>query len=378
MRDTMEAKLRFSRRVPAALCLLAVGLAAFVLSTSAIAAENDADLRAAFTEAARSAKASDELDPGYELLGIAETAQKRGLTQIAGQAASAFADLVKRATTRALKAGGSASEDALDQFVDLRFMAKSTGLTLPQAALDDAMAALFPPVAASVQKRYEAAASWDEKLQAAQDLAELQASATQVMNQPQANAIGASFDSKAAQLEQLASAEADSETRTSMLETLTHTRKSRDDRVLDAKANNLDVVAALLQGKTETDAGFRAPSEVDVPEELAAGTRSCIETGFSGKQDPLLLRTMQVNCVNSGRLPAQGRCSTTDLAFLCYGATPGGEKMTFVYRGTPEELYFQRKCGEGKLVRADEIPAGGASFRATNIALGFTCAPAAQ
>jgi len=375
----MESLLKTSRCIPTSLRLLAAGLAVIVLSTSVIAAENDAaDLRAAFTEAARTSKSSDDLDPGYELLGIAETAQKRGLTQLAEQAGTAFAELVKRASTRALKAGGAAAEDALGQFVDLRFMAKSAGLPLPQSALDDAMTTLFPPVTAAIQKRFDQAAEWDNKLQAAEDLAELQASATQVMNETQAGKIGAGFNDRAAQLEQLAGADTNAETRTAMLTELERARKSRDDRVIDAKANNLNVVAALLAGKTGTDAGFRAPSEVDVPEELAAGTRSCIETGFSGKQDPVLLRTMQVNCINSGRLPAQGRCPITDLSFLCYDAAPGGEKMTFVYRGTPEELYFQRKCGQGKLMRADEIPAGGASFRATNLALAFTCAPAAQ
>ena len=346
-----------------------------MLCAPTMAADSMTSLRATFADAARLARAGDDLDPAYELLGIAETAQKQDQPQIAAQAAAAFADLITRAAGKAL--GGSHSEDTLDQFVDLRFMARSANLPLPQAALDDAMAGLFPLVSASIQKRFDAAGDWAEKLKAAEDLADLQASATQILNEDQSGNIGAAFETRLTQLEVAAGESPNEGARGHMLDELARARKSRGNRMIDAKANNINVVAALLQnqGGATATAGSRAPSEVDVPEELAAGTRSCIETGFTGKQDPILIRTLQVNCINSGRLPVEGRCPTNNLAFLCYDATPGSEKMTYVYRGTPEELYFQRKCGAGKLVKADELPASGAAFRAGNAALGFTCAP---
>ncbi len=336
-----------------------------------------ADLRAAFREAARDAKTRDDLDPGYELLGIAETAQQQNLPQIAAEAATAFADLVKRAAAKALRTGGSAAEDTLDQFVDLRFMARTANLPLPQAALDDAMASLFPPVAAAVQRKFEEAPDWSAKLTFADDLADLQASATQIMKEDIAKEMGEAFDKKAAQLETAAQEAADAEERARRLEALAKTRKSRDDRIVDANANNINIVAALMhsQSARTADAGSRAPSEVDVPEELAAGTRSCIETAFTGKQDPAVLRSLQVSCINSGRLPTQNRCSTSNLAFLCYDAAPGGEKMTYVYRGTPEELYFQRRCGSDRLVKGDQVSSNGAPFRTNNAVLAFVCAP---
>ncbi len=339
--------------------------------------EPNADLRSAFREAVRDAKISDELDPAYVLLGVAETAQKQNLPQIAADAATAFADLIKRATAKALKVGGDATQDTLDQLVDLRFMARTANLPLPQAALDDAMTSLFPPVSKAVQHKVDTAESWDEKLQHADELADLQASATQILKDDLAHELGAAFDLKTAQLETLAGKAEDAAERTRMTEALAKSRQSRSERVADASANNINVVAALMQGQADQsiDAGSRVPSEVDVPEELAAGTRSCIETGFSGKQDATFVRSLQLNCINSGRLPSPNRCSTANLAFLCYDAVPGGEKMTYVYRGTPEELYFQRKCSPDKVMKADAVPQSGASFRTANTTLGFTCAP---
>jgi hypothetical protein len=88
-----------------------------------------------------------------------------------------------------------------------------------------------------------------------------------------------------------------------------------------------------------------------------------------------LLRTIQVNCINSGRLPAQARCSTANLAFLCHGDAPGGERMTYVYRNTPEEIYFKRRCAAESIVAPDTVPASGATFRSPETTLAFVCAP---
>ena len=378
----MSAYFPGRRFKPLFIGLLTASTAAVIFAHAPVMAQGaqgdaSADLRGAFREAARDAKGTDELDPAYVLLGVAESAQKQNLPQIAAEAATAFADLIKRATAKALKIGGAATEDTLDQLVDLRFMARTANLPLPQAALDDAMATLFPQVSAAVQRKIDEAESWDEKLQHAEDLADLQASATQILKDDLARDLGAAFDLKTAQLETLATQAEHADERTRMMEALAESRQSRSDRVADANANNINVVAALMQGQAEktTDAESRQPSEVDVPEELAAGTRSCIETGFAGKQDPMFVRSMQLNCINSGRLPSERRCSTSNLSFLCYDSVPGGEKMTYIYRGTPEELYFQRTCNPDKVVSADAVSQSGAAFRTANTALAFTCAP---
>jgi hypothetical protein len=131
--------------------VLTAGAAAIILHAPAFAQQADAyaDLRSAYREAMRDAKGADELNPAYVLLGLAETAQKQNLPQIAVDTATAFADLIKRATAKALKAGGTSAEDALDQLVDLRFMALTANLSLPQIALDDAMVSLFSSVSAA-------------------------------------------------------------------------------------------------------------------------------------------------------------------------------------------------------------------------------------
>lgn len=363
--------------------LLAAGVTAMIFFGPVLAADKaaapGADLQSAYEDAAHDARLSDELDPAYELLGIAETAHMQNFPQVAAKAATAFADLVKRATIKALKTGGTVLEDTLDQFVDLRFVARSANLPLPQAALDDAMTSLFPTASTALQRKIDDAGPWDDKLKFANDLGDLQASATQILKDDIAGNIGEAFDRKTAELETLAAEEPDETERTRMQEGLAKTRKSRVDRIVDANVNNMNVVAALLQGEADKsfDGGGRQRGEVEVPEDMQAGIGSCIETGLTGKQDPITMRNLQLDCINSGRVPAQGRCPIENLSFLCYGATPNTEKMTYVYRGTPDELYFQHKCSPANVLKADQVPPSGASFRTAAAALAFTCAPPA-
>jgi hypothetical protein len=361
--------------------LFVVGVTAMAFLSPLYAADPasgvSADLQSAYEEAAHDARLSDDLDPAYELLGIAETAHMQSFPQVAAKAATAFADLVKRAATKALKTGGTPAEDALDQFVDLRVVARSANLPLPQAALDEAMASLFPTVSTGLQQKIDDAGSWADKLEYTQDLGDLQASATQILKQDLASEIGAAFDQKTAALQEFAARETDADERTRMEEGLARVRKSREDRVADANINNINVVAALMQSETAKAFGGGARDSEDEasPQEMAVGVGSCIETGFTGQQDPAFVQNMKLDCFNSGRLPAQGRCSTTNLAFLCYDDSPGHEKLTYVYRNTPDEIYFQRTCSPDKLLRADKVPPSGAPFRAANAVLGFTCAP---
>jgi hypothetical protein len=233
-------------------------------------------------------------------------------------------------------------------------------------------------VTAALQHKIDGAPTFADKLQFTDDLGDLQASATQIMKEEAARDIGAAFDQKFAQLQALTEKESDVEARARMEEGLAKTRKSREERLADATANNLNVVAALMRNdadKTFDGGGPRTHSDTDVPEDMAAGVGSCIETGFTGKQDPNEMRNLKLDCINSGRLPAEGRCPTRNLSFLCYDDAPGAEKLTYVYRGTPDETYFQHKCSPDRLVKADKVPSSGALFRKANAVLGFTCAP---
>jgi hypothetical protein len=378
----MNTRLHYFRLRTLPFRLLAAGMTAMIFLGPVMAAERapapGADLQSAYEESAHDARLSDDLDPAYELLGIAETAHMQNFPQIAAKAATAFADLVKRATIKALKTGGTMAEDTLDQFVDLRFVARSANLPLPQAALDEAMTSLFPTVSTALQRKIDDAGTWDDKLKYATDLGDLQASATQILKDDVARELGEAFDRKTAVLETQAAQETDEAARTLMQEGLARARKSREDRVADATANNINVVAALLQNQTDKSfegGGRQRGDMIEIPEDLAAGVGSCIETGFTGKSDPAVMRDLELNCINSGRVPAQGRCPTANLSFLCYGATPSAEKMTYVYRGTPDELYFQHKCSPENVVRGDQVPPTGAAFRRSNVALAFTCAP---
>lgn len=385
---TMNIRLQKFRIRELMFRLLAAGVTAAVFigplaaTSRGAAPDATADLLGAYEDAAHDAKLSDDLDPTYELLGIAETAQMQNFPQIAAKAATAFADLVKRATVKALKTDGSktgvsTTEDTLDQFVDLRFVARSANLPLPQAALDEAMASLFPRVSAGLQRKIDETGPWPDKLKYVDELGDLQASATQILKEDVAHDIGAAFELKMAQLETFVGQEPNDDERGRLMEGLAKVRKSRASRIVDANVNNIDVVAALLRSDAEksVDDRSRTRSEMNVPEDLAAGVGSCIETGFTGKQDPLQVRSMKLDCINSGRLPAEGHCPTANLSFLCYDAAPGGEKVTYVYRGTPDEAYFQHKCSADNILKPEKVPASGGSFRTANAVLGFTCAP---
>jgi hypothetical protein len=210
-------------------------------------AQANAELQQAFEAAQTSARTSDSLDPGYELLGIAGTAKSRDLKPLAPNAAAAFVDLVQRATAGAQRKRGSTARDTLDQLVDLRFLAKSEEVQPAMAALDTAMRTLFPEVSDALQKSIDAAKDWDEKLTLLNDLASLQSSAVQVMMNDVASAIGAAFDTRAAALDKLASAESDDAERARKLGGLAEAKRTRTEQTADAAANNVDAVAAHIK-----------------------------------------------------------------------------------------------------------------------------------
>jgi hypothetical protein len=241
------------------------------------------------------------------------------------------------------------------------------------------MTSLFPTVTDTLKHKVDTAGTFADKLKYVDTLGDLQASATQIMKEDAAHDISAAFDQKIAQLEGMARDQTNAEAREQMTESLAKTRHTREERMADARANNLNVVAELLRNETDKSfdggIGGRNHAETAESENMTAGVNSCIETGFTGQQDPTLLRSMKLDCINSGRLPAEGRCSTRNLSFLCYDDAAGTEKLTYVYRGTPDEEYFEHKCDANRVVKADKVPSSGALFRKANAVLGFTCAP---
>ncbi len=203
------------------------------------------ELQRALESATREAKAGDSLDNAYELLALADTAQQFKATQIATGAGNAFSDLVRRATASALKPGSKTARDTLDQFVDLR----TAAYTVPavQGALDDGLKALFPAVAGGIEKRMVSAVAFEDKLDAAGELAVIQASAVQVKMPAAAKDIGAAFDDAVAALRKTAEAENDAEVRARHVAALDAALKTRDDHVKDAAENTIDVMGQRMK-----------------------------------------------------------------------------------------------------------------------------------
>ena len=251
---------RLSRPLAVALAFVCVNsLAAASMPRPALAADSHkavdpslVELQHAFDFAARAASRSDSLDNAYELLSIADDAQDVGASQIAAAAGAAFADLVKRATADALR-NGSNARDTLDQFVDLRAAAYST--SAGQVALDDAMTSLFPVVAGGIEQTLATAATFDARLAALNDLALLQASATQAKMDTIARGLGVAFDAGAADLHKANGEETDQALQQRRAAALRDAQKSREDRISDARANNVDVVAGRMK-----DAPGESPS----------------------------------------------------------------------------------------------------------------------
>ena len=353
------------------LALATIGLALlFALPAAAQRGEQsqaNAELQQAFDAANTSARASDSLDPAYELLGNAGTAQSRSILPLAPNAAAAFVDLVQRATAAAQRKRGSAARDTLDQLVDLRFLAKSEEVQPAMKALDVAMRTLFPEVSDALQKSIDAAKDWDERLTLLGELASLQGSAVQVMMDDVAAAIGAAFDARVVTLDKIASQDSDDAERARKLGGLADAKRTRTEQTADAAANNVDAVAAHLKS------GGKARS-------MDAGVSSCMETGYRSKQLAQQNRADHDRaCVDTGRGPAiGGHCPVANVSLACYGRVADGESITYVYRDTPEEAAAQKSCAAADQLPGNRIPAAGAPFRAKDVSLAFTCAPSTE
>jgi hypothetical protein len=204
-----------------------------------------AGLQRALDMAARDAKNADTLDPAYQLLSLADTAQQLHAAQVVAGAGAAVSALVERNTAVGLKNPGTTGRDTLDQFVDLRSAAYSAPEA--QVALDKGMALLFPAVVAALEQSIAASPNWDDKLAKTSDLAQLQASATQVKMSQVAAGIGAAFDARIAALNAANDSENDAALREKRKQALDDVLKTRSDHLADAAANNIDVMASRMQ-----------------------------------------------------------------------------------------------------------------------------------
>ena len=235
--------------------LIAMTACAVMLSAPAIAADarkgvdpTVAELQHALDAATREARVADNLDPAYELLTLADTAQQFRAPQIVAGAGAAFRDLVVRTTATVLKHPPLA-RDALDQFVDLRSAAFSSPEA--QTALDKAMGTLFPAVVGNLEQSLANTVSWDDKLAKTVDLGQLQASATQVKMAALASGIGTAFDAHITALRSAADNETDAALREKRRGSVDDAVRARADHVKDAAANNVDVLASRIQASPD-------------------------------------------------------------------------------------------------------------------------------
>jgi hypothetical protein len=344
--------------------------------------ESPAEFKHAYETAMADAKGRDTLDPAYELLGVAGSAHERGLNDLAANAAGAFADLVQRATATATRKGGSTAQDTLDELVDLRFFAETTHLDKATGALDTAMRMLFPVAAKTSAHRAESSAAWDEKLSALRELAGLQASATQVMLADAAKNIAENFTAQVAVLSGQAAAETDEVERGRKLADVEELKRSHDEQISDATNNNVTTIAQQILSSGRSSQMLHSEADADLPQDLAEGDGSCIETGYrvdhsaTAVPDAELHRRHDRECINSGRVPTTSRCTTANLSFVCYSRLQNGEKITYVYRNTAAESYFRKSCPNEDAVPGNKVPRGGASFRNNDVKLVLICAPA--
>jgi len=369
-----------------------LALGAFLVAGAAYAQSGDAassaaEFKRAYDSALTGAAGNDTLDPAYELLGVAGNARERNAKDMANGAADAFAQLIQRATAAALKKGGSVAQDTLDQMVDLRFFAETTQLEKTTTALDVALRTLFPAVAKANEQRIDTAANWDDRVSALRDLIGLQASATQIKLDDVAASLAVGVDTRLTGADAVATADPDTAERARKAGEVEELKRARVDQLNEATANNINAVAKQMQSSGRTAGSSqvtRSEAETDVPEDMAEGDGSCMETGYRTKRSAAgaqstpdaSRRAHDRDCINSGRVPATSRCSTDNLTMVCYSAIQDGERITYIYSDTPADSYFRKSCPAGDVLAGNKVPKDGAPFRSSDIKLAFVCAPA--
>jgi hypothetical protein len=340
------------------------------------------EFKQAYESAMADAQGSDSLDPAYELLGVAGNAHIQNLNDMANKAAEAFASLIQRATLAAHRKGGGYLQDTLDQMAELRFTAETTRLPRTTEALDNALRTLFPAVAHTIEQRADTAATWDEEITALHDLVNLEASATQLKLADVVKPISMAVDTRVASMESAAGSDADTDARTKKLGEIADFKHTRTDQLREAAANDVNTVAHQIETGDEEGGRRQVKSEDGGPgsEDLLEAEGSCVETGFripdsAPPPDADTHRAQQRECINSDRVPVNGRCSTDNLSLVCYTRIQDGERITYAYRGTAAEAYLRQACPAEDLVPGVKVPKTGAAFRAPDIQLAFVCAP---
>ncbi len=372
------AKILSARAIPI-VGLVLIGLSVWQC-VPAVAADLSPSERArlqASLEAARPGPGGDrQLDAAYELLAVADTATKGGGTDIAASATAALISVIDNA---GLTGSGTVdlgrAQDAIDQLLDLKFSAGSAGLDSVLSAIDRSMRRLFLVVEGGLSKAVSAGDDFDSRLQSLAAMADLQASAAQANLAEEAATIGRSFDIGFQEL----SEEAHTVTGSDRIAALDGVRTSREERLADAVANNVQTVAAELRSAEQSEGADLIDESTDVGETLDneefVEDSICVETGVVGEPASPLAETLQRACVLAGHTALVARCPMRDLSFVCYRSEQNAESIVYVYRGTPEEETMRLTCGADNIVESGGVPADGAPFRGPAVNLALTCAP---
>jgi hypothetical protein len=333
------------------------------------------DLRAALDNAKAQASSRQDLDDAYELIGIAEEANRGGDTAIATDAVAAFTGVIERAASRARTASFADGQDTLDQLVDLTFFARTNDIVAAESVLRISLRQLFPELLGAARKALDATADWPQQVELLAAIGEMQAAAARVKLDQEADDIGVIFDAETAKRDPLV---ADQPERAKDIAEL---RRVRDEQLAEAIANNVDAVAEEMRSAVPDGSDGGEIGEA-MPADLSFGDTSCIETGMLPPDDApetwqaptLMLKRLGDECVLSGREPRTDRCDTRNLVFVCQVPGRESERITYVYRNTPEETYMRRAC-EGAVIEAAKLPTSGPQFLNAASRLVFTCGP---
>ncbi|MBL8629123.1 MAG: hypothetical protein JNM81_05815 [Rhodospirillaceae bacterium] len=335
------------------------------------------ELRSALASAKRQANNSDTLDAAYELVGIAEEAQKAKTTEIIQDATTTLIKVIEKATQSAMNAGIPDAHDTLDQLVDLSFFTRTSNVLGADDVLQKSLRLLFPKITGDVRLALTTsnttAERWPVAMTNLSILGELQAGAVLTMLDELSATIESGFNAEYARLEALAQSAANRE---SLMEDLKAARKNRDEQVKDAKANNLNtVVAEMSKSKGEQD---RQESS-DLATAGGDADMTCLETGILDQEGSMsagqdVMSKLEEQCVLSGRIPSEDRCPSRNLYFLCRSAEPATERLIYTYRGTPEERSARDTC-TGEVLPLSEAAAKTPAFKNPAMRRVMSCIP---
>ena len=334
-------------------------------------------LTASYDEAMANAGDGGQLDAAYELLAVVESATAAGGTELAARASDGLIGLVNRAGRAANDLPAAAAQDSIDQLLDLKFSAGSSGLDRILAAIDSAMMPLIGRAHDGLSAVIKGDEDFETRLNALAALGDLEASSAQANLTDAATTIGRSFDEGFSAVSEDAHS-VDGVDRIAALEAV---RATRDERLTDAVTNNVKSVAEEIRAAELTGDPSAEEAEADgLGEDYEAFVESatCTETGTAGPAPGPLTDALTRACVLSGNTTASARCPTRDLSFVCYRKDAAAESIVYVYRNTPEEEMMRFDCAEADMLDSSLIPEAGAPFRGDGVTLALTCAPLGQ